>query len=100
MPVSASSCSFWWTPRRFSGQISGRSSASGLRSKVTATSSCAAGGGVHPGPVYHGAMPGVDAVELADRDDRRTEMRGHLGGVAKDHHGVTAAEAASVARAG
>ena len=37
MPVSASSCTFWCTPMRSSGQSSGRSSASGLRSKVTAT---------------------------------------------------------------
>ena len=57
----------------------------------------AAGGGIHPRPVEHRAMAGVHAVELADRDDRGAETRRHLRRVAEDDHGVTTADAASVA---
>ena len=60
----------------------------------------AAGGGIHPRPIDHRAVAGVHAVELADRDDRRAEARGHLGRVAEDDHGATAAAAASVCRDG
>ena len=51
----------------------------------------AAGGGIHAGPVDDGAVTGVHAVELADRDDRRTEAGGHLRRGAEDDHGATAA---------
>ena len=57
----------------------------------------AAGRGIHSRTVDHRAVAGVHAVELADRDDRRAVARGHLGRIAEDDHGATAAAAASVA---
>ena len=83
------------TPMRSSGQSSGRRRLSGLRSNVTATTRAPCGG-IHLRPLEHGAVPRVHAVELADRDDRRAEVGGHLGRVAEDDHDVTAAAAASV----
>ena len=56
----------------------------------------AAGCGIHARAIDHGAVTGVHAVELSDRDHRGTETRRHLGRVAEDDHGATAAAAASV----
>ena len=53
----------------------------------------AGGLGIHPCPVDDRAVPRVDAVELADRDDGRAEARGHVAGIPEDDHDATAAGA-------
>ena len=55
-----------------------------------------AGRGIHASPVEHGTVPRVHAVELADRDNRRAEVRGHFRRVAEDDHDATAVDTASV----
>ena len=96
MPVSASSCIFWCTPIRSSGQSLGAQQRERVAVERDRDDARAAGRGIHPRTVEHGTVTGVHAVELADRDDRRTEAGGHLGRIAEDDHDATAAVAASV----
>ena len=86
MPVSASSWSFWVTPIRSSGQSSGRRRRERVAVERDRDHPGAAGRGIHPGALEHRPVSGVDAVELADRDDRRAEAGGDLGRVAEDDH--------------
>ena len=51
--------------------------------------------GIHSRPIDHRAVTRVHAVELADRHDRGPEAGRHLGGIAEDDHGATAADGAS-----
>lgn len=48
--------------------------------------SCADRPGVLAHPLDHGAVPDVNTVELADRDDGAAEVGRHLGRVAEDDH--------------
>ena len=70
------------------GACSGRSTAIGCGSKVTATTGSAALVGDLAGPGEHLAVPEVDAVEVADHHDGAAEVGRDVGERAPDLHGA------------
>ena len=86
-PASASSSARRSMVVSWVGACSGRSTAIGCGSKVTATSVQSALVGDLPRPGQHPAVPEVDAVEVADRHDGAAQVGRHLGERTPDLHG-------------
>ena len=96
MPVSARSCSLLRHADEVFGAELGPKEARADCGRMSRRRPCASGSGIDLRALQDRAVPGVHAVELADRDDRRAEAGGDLGRVAEHDHDVTAAAAASV----